>query len=188
MWEILNNVPLVIAIAFAGSALVGALLALLALIPPLRRLGRRNGRARAVVIGACALLAFVISFGLGTRLYAGGMVAVVTRAEASWRGAVPKGSELQGQLQAWDENRRTILNELWLRQMAPPTSGFPCYTGQLAVCELMGELGVFGASIWGTYALFIGLSVVSAVVGGVLAWLFLRHSRPVAHRVESRRV
>ena len=182
MRGILDSAPLVIAaavaVAFVASALIGVLLSLLALLPPLRRLGRRSVRAKAVVIDACALLALAVTFGLGTRLFAGAMVAVVTQAEASWRDRVPKGSELERQLQGWDENRRVILNELWLRQMAPPARGSPCYTRQLAVCELMGELGVFGTSTWGTYALFVGLGVVSALVGGVLAWLFLRHNPP----------
>ncbi len=174
----LSVIAAAVAVAVVASALIGALLSLLALLPPLRRLGRRSVRAKAGIIDACALLALAVTFGLGTRLFAGAMVAVVTRAEANWRDRVPEGSDLERQIQGWDENRRVILNELWLRQMAPPARGSRCYTRQLAVCELMGELGVFGTSTWGTYALFVGLSVMSALVGGVLAWLFLRRSPP----------
>jgi len=38
----------------------------------------------------------------------------------------------------------------------------------------MGELGVFGTSTWASYALFLGLSAVAALIAGVLAWFFRR--------------
>jgi hypothetical protein len=174
MQRILNTPVLVIAIAFAASALTGALVSLLALLPPVRRLSSSGVQARARIIGVCALLALVIAFGLATRLFAGAMVAYITDVEAGWRDHVPEGSDLEKQLLAWDEDIGVILNELWLRQMAPPASGTPCYTRQFAVCELMGEMGVFGTSTWGSYALFVGLGAVSALVAGALAWLFLR--------------
>lgn len=176
MQRILDSPLLVIAVAFVASALIGALVSLLAIFPPLRRLGRRSVGAAAAIVGLGALVALVLTFGLGTRLFAASMVAYVTEAEAGWRDYVPEGSDLERQLQAWDENIRAILNELWLRQMAPPASRTLCYTGQLTVCELMGELGVFGTSTWESWSLFVGLGVVSALVAGVLACLFLRRS------------
>jgi ABC-type polysaccharide/polyol phosphate export permease len=174
MQGILDSPLLVITIAFLASALVAVILSLLVLLPPVRRLGRRSVGAQAGVIAACALLALVVTFGLGTRLFAGAMFAYVTEVEASWRDQVPEGSELEGQLQAWDESSRVIMNELWLRQVAPPTQGLPCYTKRFAVCELMGEMGVFGTSTWASYALFLGLSAAAALVAGVLAWFFLQ--------------
>jgi len=174
MRGILDSPLLVIAIAFVASVLIGVLLSLLTLLPPVRRLGRSGVGVKAAVIGACALLALAVTFGLGTRLFAGAMVAYVTEAETRWRDQVPEESDLDRQLQAWDENSMVILNELWLRQMAPPASGTPCYTRNLAVCELMGELGVFGTSTWASYALFLGLSAAAALVAAVLAWLFLQ--------------
>jgi hypothetical protein len=160
------NVYFVFGLVFLAAALVGVLLSLIVLLPPIHRAGSQNIITRRVLIGLFSVLAFVVVFVGGTRLYAGVMVRTISDKVDKARGLVVPESQGAKMIEAWDQIKGDVLTELWLRQLFPD-QGFPCRSGKLAVCEQMGSLGIFGIPTWGSYALYILVGLVSAVASGL---------------------
>lgn len=153
--------------ACAASILFGVLISLVALIPPIRRFGQRGSAAGKVLIGLLALFAFVAAFGLSTRLFAEAMYRSVAGTIDQARVSVVAGSRQGELIEEWDKSKGVVVTELWLRQLTPPRDDPGCRTGRIQVCDLMGELGIFGAPGWGIHLLFVGMAVLSALAS---AW------------------
>ena len=152
-------------------ALFGALISTPTLLPPIRRLCRRNTVARAAVIGLLAFVAFGASFGLATRLgaevdYIFSNLTIVDTFDASKPSYVAQPPD-------YEANRPYVVQELWVRHMIPPPLRQRCYTTQAWVCEKANQV-LPGSSIWSSssYVKGVGLASISMVAGGMLAWLF----------------
>ena len=175
MSRLLNTPWLLILAAFLVAALIGVLLSLLFLIPPLRRLGQRATAVRRLLAASLGLLALLIVFGSAARVFAEAVGVVISGTVDSYRPAIVRGSPQEQLVQKWDQNRAAVVNELWLRQMMPPRQAWACYTRRFEVCILMAdEFGLWGSSTWWSWLVMLGLGVVSGLVCGALAARFMR--------------
>ena len=154
-------------------ALFGALISTLALLPPIRRLCRRNTVARTAMIGLLAFVAFGASLGLATRLgaevsYIFANLTTVDTFDASRPVYVARPPD-------YEANRPFVVRELWVRHLIPPPLRQRCYTSEAWVCEKADQV-LPGPSVWNnsSYLKGVGLASIPMVVSGVLAWLFTR--------------
>jgi len=146
-------------------ALMGGLVSLIALLPPIRRSGRRSKLARIAVVSAIAVITFAISFGLFTRLGAEVTYIFGTIGAPPWA-------------EAEDPLRPAIVHELWLRSALPPFSQRACYTTDARVCERADQAEPEGLRDWEAYWTGLALCSVSSMAGGALAYLFTRRKGP----------
>ena len=170
------NIYLIFGSVFLAAALVGVLLSLTVLLPPIRRVGTRNVATRRVLIGLFSLLAFVVVFVGGTRLFAIAMVRTISGTVDKARELATSGSQAMEMIETWDKIKGDVLTELWLRQLFPDP-GFPCRSGKFVVCEQMGSMGIFGIPSWGAYVLYLLVGLVSAVASGVSVRKFILRER-----------
>jgi hypothetical protein len=154
--------------------LVGALVSLLALLSPVRRLCRRSLGSRIAVICILGLVSFVISFGLWTRLTAeaayvfGTMVMVDTFDPERIPAATWPPETLV--------NKPFVIQELWMRLLIPPSMRRPCYAGEAWVCGLADDVlpATSDRWRWTSYLQDVGVACVPVLTSSVLAWLFTR--------------
>ena len=149
---------------------VGALVALPALLLPIQRLGQSRVPARRAVIFIWGLVAFVVAFGASTRL-----VATVS---AAFYGPVLLNMRDSALTPAEQSTKAAVINEVWIREMAPPLMRGVCYTGQETACR-MADQAVSRAGTekakWEMYVTELVFAFVSALTSGALVWLFIRH-------------
>ena len=140
--------------------LIGALVSLVVLIPPIRKLARRDATARQAVVLVVGLLSLVVAFGLYTRLGAELYYIFGTIGEPPWQ-------------RTEDPDKPAIVREVWMRMLVPPPLLRPCYAGEAVVCEKADWIGpIVGDRGWGAYLGSVGICLISALAGGFLAWLF----------------
>jgi hypothetical protein len=159
------SIYIIFVLVFLAAILVGVLLSLIVLLPPIRRAGMQNAGTRRILIGLFSIAAFATLFLGGTRLFAVAMVHTISDTIDRGRElAAPNSSQMEI-IETWDRIRGDALTELWLRQLYPD-QGFSCLSGKLTVCEQMGSLGIFGTPTWGIYAMYIVTALVSAIASG----------------------
>jgi hypothetical protein len=145
--------------------LIGALTSLVVLIPPIRKLARRNAAARQVVVFIVGLLSLAIAFGLYTRLGAEVYYIFGTIDAPPWQ-------------KTEDPYKPAVVQEIWMRLLVPPPVQRPCYAGEAVVCEKTDWIApIAGDGGWGAYLGGIGICLISALAGGFLAWLFTTRPR-----------
>jgi hypothetical protein len=152
--------------------LVGALISLLALLSPVRRLCRPNLVARIAVICILGLVSFVIGFGLWTRLnaeaaYVFGTMVIVDTFDPE---RIPAATWPPETL----VNKPFVIRELWTRLLIPPPVRRSCYAGEAWVCGLADDVLPATSDRWSgkSYLQDVGMAGVSALTSCVLAWLF----------------
>jgi hypothetical protein len=160
--------------------LVGALVSLLALLSPVRRLCRRSLVARIAVICILGLISFVISFGLSMRLnaeaaYVFGTMVMVDTFDPE---RIPTATWPPETL----VNKPLVIRELWMRLLIPPPARRSCYAGEAWVCSLADDVLPATSDRWSgqSYLQDVGMTSVPALTSCVLAWLFTRKRRPSA--------
>ena len=99
------------------SALIGALVSLIALLALIRKLGRHSATARVIEIFIFGLLSFVVIFGPSTRLSAVAIYAFGSVEGYSEDFKNPPTPIVDEEIQ---RNQKAIVNELWMRHMIPP--------------------------------------------------------------------
>jgi hypothetical protein len=153
--------------------LIGALVSLVALVPPIRRGCRRSVAARIATICILGVVSFLISFSLLTRLgaevtYLFGTMVHVDTFDADIKPTVtPEQAYYQ-------KSRPVVVNELWIRSLIPPGMRRSCYAGEVWICDLADKVVPAGLDGWGwgTYLLNVGIACLSVVAGSVLVWRF----------------
>ena len=163
-------------------ALIGALVSLLALLPPVRKVALRSLAARIAAILILGLLSLVLAFGLLTRLmaeavYAFGTVVIVDTFN----------SQTSTVVWPYDINKPAIVNELWIRLLVPPPFRQACYTNEATMCALVNDILPATSADWSWkgYLVNYAAGFVSVVTSTGLVWLFTRqrHSfTQAAHR------
>ena len=155
--------------------LIGALVSLVALVPPIQRWCRRSVAARIATVCTLGLVSFVISFGLFTRLgaevtYLFGTMVHVDTFDANIK---PTVTPLEAYYQM---SRPVVVNELWVRSLIPPGVGRSCYAGEAWICDLADDVTPAGLDQrgWGAYLLNVGIACISVVASSVLVWRFTR--------------
>jgi hypothetical protein len=158
--------------------ILGILLALPVLIPPLRRLSRRSARARRITILVFGLLSLIISFAVWTRSIAELIYAFNRPFLSSNTLEFTEHTEYR-------ENRRAIVNEIWMRRVVPPPWRRSCYTSQETVCHLADYVApaaeMDDSSYQTGYLHILGVNLISALTTGAFVWLFTRQRRPATH-------
>ncbi len=151
--------------------LIGALVSLGVLLPPLRKLGQRSTMTRMAEVFIIALLSLAISFGLWTRLGAEVVYIFGTIGPAPWQ-------------EVEDPNRSAIVNELWVRRMMLPPLQRSCYSREAIVCQRADQVAGWSNSDsevtnrgWGSYLLDIGICLVAPLTGGFRVWSFTRRQQ-----------
>ena len=156
-----------------AASILGALISLLALLPPIRAAGRRSPVVRKTLIVLCALIALVVGFGLVTRTLAEAAYVVFSSQIDSIRDQLVEGSREQALVDRWDRERAGIVAEFWFRQVMPPQESPRCLSGRFDVCRLINDdLGLIGGPTWGFYALFIAFGLLSALATASFVWWF----------------
>lgn len=169
MLEELVPAVLAVIVGFLALALIGALVSLVVLIPPIRKLGRRSSAARTAEVVIVGVVSLAVSFGLFTRLGAEVAYIFSTIGPPAWE-------------EVEDALKPAIVEELWMRALMPPPLVQPCYTTDTAVCQ-RADWATLGGEVsgdWGVYLMSVGVCLVSLVTGGSLASVFTRHRRPDA--------
>jgi hypothetical protein len=159
-----NSVNLLIYICSGVvPVLVGALVALLARLPPIASLGQRGASTRQTKLFILGILSFLIAFGL--------IVQLRTEAEyfLCWRSVDNYG---KGRLQV---NRNPIIQELWVRRLTPPLFGRPCYTSDNYVCILADAVSATSGLKTISWAWEATVSFVSALITVALVWSSIRY-------------
>jgi hypothetical protein len=167
MSDVLTSISLVI-FAIISAFLMGLLISYLARIPQIRKRVSADKKSRWIVIVLLSLITLVFVFTGSTRLFAGVMHNYVEDMIDTAREDVdiPADSEAGKLIAFWEDNKSVVLYELWLRQMTPPRDYYECRSKNLEVCDLMGNMGIFGGSTWGSFLLFLGMGIVSAMACG----------------------
>jgi hypothetical protein len=154
--------------------LVGALVSLLALLSPVRRLCRRSLGSRIVVICILGLVSFVISFGLWTRLnaeaaYVFGTMVMVDTFDPE---RIPTATWPPETL----VNKPFVIRELWMRLLTPPPVRRSCYAGEAWVCGLADDVlpATSDRWSWKSYLRDVGMAGIPVLTSSALAWLFTR--------------
>lgn len=169
MTEVLLQLIVVIVVLI----LIGALVSLPALLPPLRKLCRRSPAARIATICMLGLAALVVTFGLYTRLEA--EVFYIFGARFVIDTFDPEIGAIPAELPEYQANKPLVIRELWLHLLSPPPLRQPCYTTEM-VCDLVRGLTPDPSTTWSwpAYFLRIGISLVPALTSAVLVWIFTR--------------
>jgi hypothetical protein len=157
-----------------GLLILGALVSLLALLPPIRRWCWRNPAARIVTLCALALASFGISFMLWTRLAAEVSSIYSTLVAIDTFDRPPSTGPTQP-----DTSRPFVIRELWLRQLVPPSLRRTCYAQEGAICHLADTIMANVPDMWGRRAYLeeIGTALISMISASALAWLWTRARR-----------
>ena len=154
--------------------LVGALVSLLALLSPVRRLCRRSLVARIAAICILGLVSFVISFGLWTRLNAEAayVFGTMVMADTFDPERIPTATWPPETL----VNKPFVIRELWMRLLIPPPVRQPCYADEAWVCGLADDVlpATSNRWKWQSYLRDVGMASVPVLTSSVLAWLFTR--------------
>ncbi len=149
------------------AIIMGLLVALPSLIPPLRRAARRNRRVRMSELAALGLLSLFLTFAAWNFLNAA--------YDALW---IAMGG---GDFGAYTRAEDAFTTEIWLRHMALPSPRQPCYTGSAAACQLADDyIQRLNPSsyTWPKYLLSIGMALVAALTTGAGVWRFTRPRQP----------
>jgi hypothetical protein len=153
--------------------LIGALVSLVALVPPIRRGCQRSVAARIATICILGVVSFLISFGLLTRLGAEVTYLFDTMVHVDTFDANIKPT-LTPEQAYYQRSRPVVVNELWIRSLIPPGVRRSCYAGEAWICDLADKVVPAGSDGrgWRTYLLNVGIACLSVVAGSVLVWRF----------------
>lgn len=160
-------------------ALSGALISLVALLAPVRRLARRSSIARITTLVVLALMSLALGFGFWTRLSAEAVYAFSTFVVVDTFD--PRTSSV---IWPHEENKLAIVNELWIRLLVPPPLRQTCYTDDADVCSMVNDLPPHAGANWSWmgYLRDISIGSVSVLTCTGIAWRFTgrRQSLPPA--------
>jgi hypothetical protein len=164
---------LLFSLAVIVLAFVGALIAALALLPLIRRLGQNSTVARTAIICLLALVSFAVGFGLSTRLnaevdYIFANITIVDTFDSRRSAYVAQPSD-------YEASKPHVVRELWVRHLIPPPLRLRCYASEAWVCEKADQVlpGTVAWS-WSSYLQQVGLASISIVASSMLAWWFTR--------------
>ena len=167
--------PLIVVVL--GLLLLGALISLPALLPPVRSLCRRSTGARIAVICILGFVSLAVGFGLWTRLHAEaayifGTFVMVDTFDADDIPTATWPPETQ-------ENRPFVVRELWTRLLVPPAVRRPCYAREAWVCELADDVLPATSDRWSgrSYLRDVGIACVPALVSAMIVGFFTRKGR-----------
>ncbi len=154
------------AVALLIPLVIGFVISLPALIPPIRRLGRRSQASRIGEVAILGVLAFLVCFVALNRI----------EAEAS-RIFINLNPDTQTFVKIDESLWPATVRELWLRGMIPPSLRQRCYTQNESVCSQVDLIGdnLFGRqNPWSGYLLIAGPSLVPTLFCMVFVW---QHTR-----------
>jgi len=163
-----------VCIIVGALLLVGAVISLLALLRPVRRLCRRRLAAWGAVLCGLGLVSFVFGFGGLTRLEAqatyifGNMTVVDTFG--------PEGAYVTYPPEV---NEPLVVRGLWVWLLLPPPLRQRCYTSATWVCVAADRLVPATSAQWGWSAYWrdVGLGSISVVTSSMCGWWFTRRSK-----------
>jgi len=154
--------------------LVGALVSLLALLSPVRRLCRRSLVTRIAVICILGMVSFVIGFGLWMRLtaeaaYVFGTMVMVDTFDPE---RIPVATWPLETL----VNKPFVIRELWMRLLTPPPARRSCYASEAWVCGLADDVLPATSDRWSgqSYLQDVGMAGIPVLTSCVLVWFFTR--------------
>jgi hypothetical protein len=154
----------------------GVVLAFPVLIPPIKNLVHQSAVARMILFIILGLLSYLIVFIPLARLSAGTMYvrALVSLQKNNPSGFLANMNELMG------SGKDPIIDELWVRQMTPPSMRPQCYSSQSTVCARTNSLvTAVGPSDWDDAAFLrlAGTGLVSVAINVFLVWIFTTKPR-----------
>lgn len=150
---------------------------LVALIPPLRKIGQHDPRTRRMEILLIGLVCFVIYFGLWTYLNA--QLDYMFPNFGNWEGPPPPYPHWETD---WAAEKPALVREFWVRALFPPPLRRPCYTSAVNICRIADYL-LDTMFYWSpgqrqtenqVYWTLVGFAVLSALLSGAVAWFVTR--------------
>ena len=165
--------PFIIAIVMLG--LIGALVSLVTLAPPIRRQCQRNRAARIAATCILGLVSFVSIFGLVTRLEAEAACVFGTTVHVDTFDPEKAAPTMTWPPEA-KANKPQVVRELWTRLLVPPAMKQTCYAREGWICDLADDVTPAGWAEWGwgSYLQAVGMASVSVVMSSVLVWFLTR--------------
>lgn len=171
--------------------IIGILLSLPMLWPPLRRFGRYSRVTRRLSIFVFGMVAFLITYGGLTRfqvktVYVFGVESLTYRGHSVIDGGTGPRIYDQDLRTDFEENESAIIHELWLRSLIRwlvPSLDHPgCLTGKPHVCELADKLDnnlpqSDASSEAGWSLVFLVLCLISTCATSSCVWLYTRPKR-----------
>ncbi len=148
------------------AAVVGIVIALIAFLPPFRKLGRLNASVRTVKYIVFGLLAFVCVFG--------GYTLVVVEAFLYIEEPCCANTPTQDEI---DTNKTLLGEELWLRLVVSPVRAQDCYVNHHDVCQLADRLTPKGSTIADPQWPLVFMGICGCLAGGVSVSIIRKFSR-----------
>jgi hypothetical protein len=163
---LLSNIAIAI-----GLLILGALVSLLALLPPIRRWCRRSPAARIVTLCVLGSASFGISLVLWTQLAVEVSILYSTLMAVDTFDRPPAFVPAEP-----DASRPLVIRELWQRRLAPPPLRRACYAQEETICRRADAIVANAPGMWTGHAYLeeVGTSLVSVLSTGVLAWAWTR--------------
>jgi len=152
-------------------ALIGALIALVALLAPIRRLAQSNWIARTITLTVLGLLSLAVGFGIWPKFIAD--VDYVFSTAVTWDTFEPRTGGVRW---PYEGKRPAIVNELWIRKLVPPPMRQTCYSDDAEVCSVVDDISARYKTNWGWigYLRDFSISSVSVLACTALVWGFTR--------------
>ncbi len=161
-----------------GLLILGGLVSLPVLLPPIRRWCRRSLAARVAAVCILGLVSFAISFALWTRLaaevsYIYSTIVIVDRFDG--------GPPATGPAEP-DSNKPLVVHELWRRRLVPPPLRRACYAREETICTLADTITANVQGLWSgrAYLEEVGTGLTSVLSTSGLVWIWTRTRRQFA--------
>jgi uncharacterized membrane protein len=154
--------------------ILGAIISLIALLPPLRRVIERSSAALIVTAIVLGLVSFSISHTGSTRL--GARIQWIFADVFIYH---DRGVIIQGEWVEYEEIEMiddAIINEFWVRAMIPPLPKSLCLTGNLLACGVADQFAEPGVSVTPWEGLITGFTTF------IMVWLISKR-RPRLHEL-----
>ncbi len=159
---------LCLGIPFVGvSMLIGGILAIIDLLPPIRKLGQENPTLHQIKSLLFSNVAFVVVFGL----YTFSLVDIVY-VEFTVNPSSGPCSECADYVSPdeFNQHRQLVTLELWIRTLLPPMLSNECFTAHTTVCQVATKVMHRVPLPWNIYMLF----VISGIAAGTTSYLLVR--------------
>ncbi len=172
----------------AVGALAGILLALITLIPAIRKRLPSDFAGRVVTILTFMMIATALVFSVLRWLevkyeYWGGFIPYMGLGPDPDYAASPWGARTF--YTKYEHNRRAIERETWVRAMVLPILRWKCYTIDKDTCEFVDLFPkIKGLMSWNSYLLVLAIALGCSLPGGALARHFTRRKHPADVVVE----
>lgn len=148
------------------SIVIGIVVSLLVLLPPIHKLSQKNVQTRVGIICVVGILSLLLCMGLLARL----------GAEISYYFGFVTSTSIDAP--EYERNKSAIVTELWIRTLLPPAMEQSCNTPDTRICRIADSMApreVLWQKRVESFIQWLAINSVSGLTSAAFAWLFTRH-------------